>query len=94
MEINKTKNIINYIGIKIDFETLVSIYFTAYNTKNNILSLKILFVSYNKGVKNYSIVFFDYFPVEIVEHIIQLFINNRIYNDYLYKEQIIYFINY
>ena len=36
-----------YIGIKIDFETKVSIYFTAYNTKNNILSLKILFVSYN-----------------------------------------------
>ena len=35
------------IGIKIDFETLVSIYFTAYNAKNNILSLKILFVSYN-----------------------------------------------
>ena len=35
------------IGIKIDFETKVSIYFTAYNAKNNILSLKILFVSYN-----------------------------------------------
>ena len=36
-----------YIGIKIDFETKILIYFTAYNAKNNILSLKILFDGYN-----------------------------------------------
>ena len=36
-----------YIVFKIEFKTSLKFYFTAYNTKNNILSLKILFVSYN-----------------------------------------------
>ena len=36
------------IVFKIEFKTSLKFYFVSYNTKNNILSLKILFVGYNK----------------------------------------------
>ena len=35
------------IVFKIEFKTSLKFYFVSYNTKNNILSLKILFVGYN-----------------------------------------------
>ena len=38
------------IGIKINFKTKVFIYFTANNAKNNILSLKILFIGYRSKI--------------------------------------------
>lgn len=42
--------------------------------------------NYENGIENFSIVLFDCFPVELVEQIIQLFIDNRIYNHYVYPE--------
>ena len=46
MKLNK--NLISIV-FKIKFETNLKFYFVSYNTKNNIMSLKILFVGYIKG---------------------------------------------
>lgn len=40
----------------------------------------------NQGSNNKKIVLFDAFPLEFVKRIIQLFIDNRIYNELLYNE--------
>lgn len=56
------------------------------NKKNVKIQEKINEINYKKGLKNYSIIIFDYFPIDIVKCIIQIFINKRIYNDYIYME--------
>jgi hypothetical protein len=43
-------------------------------------------LNYANGVKNYSIIIFDYFPIELVKQIIQIFIDNCVYNDIIYVE--------
>lgn len=42
--------------------------------------------NYTNGLENYFIIIFDYFPNNLVKKIIQLFIDNCIYNDIIYME--------
>lgn len=42
--------------------------------------------NYTNGLENYSIIIFEYFPIDLVKRIIQLFIENCIYNNFIYME--------
>ena len=41
---------------------------------------------YKHGLNNYSVILFNHFPVDFVKQVIQIFIDNRIYNDIIYTE--------
>jgi hypothetical protein len=40
-------------------------------------------MNWDIGLENYSVIIFDYFPIEIVKKIIQYYVDNKIYNSYI-----------
>lgn len=42
--------------------------------------------NYTNGLENYSIIIFEYFPIDLVKRIIQLFVEKCIYNNFIYIE--------